>query len=148
MSSKKTAALSASLLVRKGNAAPTGYGAGRQPSGFAPVLITGSNSGKSDGAKAARRRHRNADNDAGQLRVSVRMGIAEHLRLKLAAAHVQCSMSDIVTSALESYIDRLAPNVKDGHCECITMSAPDGGDKQAASQAPTLDRPPRKPKNS
>jgi hypothetical protein len=119
MTAKKPPSLVSSVLVRKGDASPTAYTATRQPA-FAPVLVGGSQV-KTSGNLPARRTARTQE-VTDHVRISVRMDVAEHLRLKLAAAHTQRSMSDVVAQALNDYIDRLAPGIEGGHCRCLESS--------------------------
>jgi hypothetical protein len=60
-----------------------------------------------------------------RIKLSLRLTEEEHLRLKLAAAHMRESSQTILMMALEDYLKRLAPDVRSGDCACL-MSAADG----------------------
>ena len=90
----KTASLSSSLLVRKGAAAPSAILGSRPPPPSRP-------------------------DHNGRVRLSVRFDSDQHLRLQLAAVHTNRSMRDLIATALDRYLDRIAPQVRQGTCACL-----------------------------
>lgn len=56
-------------------------------------------------------------------RISIRLDHDRHLRLRIAAAHLDRSLQDIMTDALDRYLDEAAPDVAGGNCECLAMGS-------------------------
>ena len=63
--------------------------------------------------------------DRARIKLSLRLTEDEHLRLKLAAAHLRESAQTILMAALDDYLARKAPEIRAGECVCL-MSAVDG----------------------
>jgi len=89
------AALTAALMARKGAA---------QPSRLFAVAST---------AAAAPRPGRPAPPAKDRRRITLRLDAERHMRLKLAAAHLELSLQDILIAALDAYLAREAP------CACL-----------------------------
>jgi predicted DNA-binding protein len=100
----KAASLSASLLVAKGAAGP---------SARRPALDIGGT------VEFLRRPEREPRGTDGTVRVSLRMSLVRHLRLRLAAAHLGRSNQALMLAAIDHYIDNILPLVMAGHCACL-----------------------------
>lgn len=87
------AKLTSALLARKGSAAPAGYapakGRGRK----------GKSGPRADGAADA------------PVKLSLRLDAKRHLRLRLTAEHMEASLQEVLTRALDSYLDQLGAEV-------------------------------------
>ena len=131
---KKASALTGSLLARKGTAVPSFLTQVHPPLDTLPAAVahrrpyaaanhadndsdgdaTGCGACASDheaGHSAVRDHH-------GRVKLSFRLDHERHLRLKLAAAHTDSHIQDIMTAALDRYLTDLAPAVKSGGCTC------------------------------
>ena len=51
--------------------------------------------------------------------MSVRLDRERHLKLKLTAAHLETSLQDIFTDALDRYLEQIGPEVLRGDCACL-----------------------------
>ena len=134
--------LTSALIARKGHAVPSGYGFGSR-SQPAPASV-GANSGSescsqpqspatagaeapvAEGAvnKAPRRRTVAVFGAAERSRVSLRLDDERHLRLKLTASHMQTTLQDILTQALDTYLDQISPEVIRDNCLCLGSDDP------------------------
>lgn len=139
MSMSGPAVLSSALLARKGTAVPTGYSPVRPDAGVpartvpdtsrpepvaAPVRLAVAGHGPAGKpAKSAKPNER--------ARVSVRLDKELHLKLKLSAAHLDQSLQDVVTDALEKYLEQLSPEILRSECRCLGF----GGAGEAAGSA-------------
>lgn len=114
MSSSDAAPLTAALLARKGTAAPAALGAGASRPAAAP--------GQTDGIVR----------DGERARVTLRLDEQRHLRLKLTAAHLQQSLQELMTEALDRYLDQVGPQMLSSNCTCLAArgrrTAPATGD--------------------
>jgi hypothetical protein len=127
---KKASPLTSALLARKGTAMPSFLTQVHPPVDGLPVAQShkrpyGGANDESDAANcgacasdaeavqstAARDHH-------GRIKLSFRLDQDRHLRLKLAAAHTDRHIQDILTAALDRYLTDLAPAVKSGGCTC------------------------------
>ena len=130
MNARGPAILSSIHLARKGDAAPTGY----TPLRAHDVNTVKSANENTDDAPsvtasvvtppAAPAAFRGGDQpsiDKGRARVSVRLDRDRHLKLKLAAAHLQGSLQAIITDALDQYLDQIGPEVLQGDCNCLSL---------------------------
>ena len=122
MSAGGPAVLSSALLARKGSALPTGYtpiraqdvGAvrsaneygGKPQPGPTPALVAVGGP---------------PPTESGRARVSVRLDRERHLKLKLTAAHLQSSLQDIFTDALDRYLEQIGPEVLRNDCACLSL---------------------------
>jgi hypothetical protein len=96
------AALTASLLTRKGDAVPSRLFA--VPTAASP---------------APRPEPRPAPTPSGpRRRLTLRLEHDRHLRLKLAAAHLGLSLQDVILAALDDHLPRVAP------CVCLRGDQP------------------------
>ena len=118
MNRPEAAALTASLLARKGEAAPVAAPlrlfAVAQPGDASPPVRPAPSAARpvaerasADGALADRRR------------ITLRLDPARHVRIKLAAAHLKMSLQDVVIAALDAHLARLAPAIEGGGCACL-----------------------------
>ncbi|MFT5540351.1 MAG: hypothetical protein ACI82H_001881 [Alphaproteobacteria bacterium] len=64
----------------------------------------------------------------GRARVTLRLNEARHFRLKLAGAHMQQSLQEILTAALDHYLDQVGPEILREGCVCIGADAENGRD--------------------
>lgn len=126
MAMSEPAILSSTMLARKGAAVPSGY---------APIRPHDVDTAES----AARSIDENAggsppparcvaaatggppSTQAGRTRVSVRLDRERHLKLKLTAAHLQRTLQDVITDALDRYLEQLGPEVLRTDCACLGM---------------------------
>jgi len=133
MAMSDPAILSSTMLARKGAAVPTGYtpmrsrdirstrDANRNSGG--PPPITNSLAGGRGGSTST---------EGERSRVSVRLDRERHLKLKLTAAHLDSSLQDVMTDALDRYLEQLGPEVLRNDCACLGMK--DGGETNGAAQ--------------
>lgn len=91
MSARDAAVLTAGLLAAKGEAIPLRVSS-RAPRTAAPNP---------------------------RARVSVRLDEAQHLRLRLAAAHERKTVHAVLLEAIEQYLDRIVPGSVDPSCACL-----------------------------
>lgn len=68
-------------------------------------------------------------------KLSLRVDRSRHLRVKLVAAHLRLRVQDILTAALDSYLNRVSPDVSAGKCACVTP--PEDAQKTQGSTSPT-----------
>lgn len=133
MSMSQPAVLSSAMVARQGAAAPTGYApirpqdinatrfaqktAGNLRPVIAPVaaIVGGSSSTYSE-----------------RTRVSVRLDRDRHLKLKLTAAHLRNSLQDIITDALDRYLEQIGSEILPNDCACLGFN--DRGVSNAAAQ--------------
>lgn len=129
MTTKEPAAkLTADLLARKGTAAPAGFSAvaiaGRPPMPRATTLLRRAGLDAASGPVPAGGGPDDTGSDGGtdsgdRARVTLRLDEARHLRLKLAAAHLQKSLQEILTVALDRYLEQVAPEILRNNCVCL-----------------------------
>jgi hypothetical protein len=103
MSGGEAASLTDTLLVPKGDAAPS---RGADPWNTAARLTD------------------------ERRRISLRIDEARHRRLKLASVHLRVSAQSLVLAAVEHYLDRIVPSLLGNRCPCV---APDGEGQQASA---------------
>lgn len=107
------ARLTAALLARKGNALPSGFAAPPRTAGNAgprgPRLAPESSGGGRCG-------------DGPRARITLRLDETRHLRLKLTAAHLNRSLQDITTEALDRYLDQMSPEILANDCACLAAA--------------------------
>ena len=131
---KKASPLTSSLLARKGAAAPSFLTQVHPPVDALPTAVAhrpyaaanrNDDDHDSDAANCgacapdAEAAHATAARDHhGRIKLSFRLDQDRHLRLKLAAAHTDRHIQDILTAALDRYLTDLAPAVKSGGCTC------------------------------
>jgi len=99
----KIGSLTASLLVAKGNAMPSGERLSLDNVQFLPKPS----------------RQHTAGSGEGTTRVSLRMANARHSRLRLAAAHLGRSNQALMLAAIDHYIDTVLPALTAGRCACL-----------------------------
>ena len=132
---KEVASLTGALLARKGSAAPADI-VGR-PFGTLS-LVRGGPSLAPVGSPPSRPRppvqsfSRYAPE---RIKLSIRFDQSRHLKIKLAAAHLRLSVQDLLTTAVDSYLERIAPEVLGGSCACLSQTA--GTQPEAAEGAAT-----------
>jgi hypothetical protein len=130
---KKASPLTGSLLARKGTATPSFLTQVHPPLDALPSAVAhqrpyaaanraddaGDESGCGACGSDAEAGHASAVRDHhGRIKLSFRLDHDRHLRLKLAAAHTDRHIQDILTAALDRYLTDLAPAVKSGGCTC------------------------------
>jgi len=157
MSDRNAASLTGSLLVRKGAAAPSplkrdaGFDA-PAPSRFTPTLAAESRqnapspvslpavpgkpaaragkNGKRGSTPAAARTVSPGDDSSEIRRFTLRLSQNQHLRLRLASVHLGRSGQKLILEAVNEYLDRIAPELRDGNCACfldgMVISPPHG----------------------
>jgi len=126
MGMSQPAVLSGAMLARKGAAVPSGY---------TPLRLRDVNTARG----AARNATANAGDavqasscvaaafgdtsatDGERSRVSVRLDRDRHFKLKLTAAHLESSLQDVITDALDRYLEQLGPEVLRIDCACLGM---------------------------
>lgn len=138
MSNRSAASLTGSLLVRKGAAAPSPFKfeAGKREARtdapprrrFTPKLAPSPESLRADNdkpAKAAKRSGKPRPAPSGGegsseiRRFTLRLSPDQHLRLRIASVHLGKSGQKLLLQALDEYLDRVAPELRDGNCACI-----------------------------
>jgi hypothetical protein len=116
------AVLSSALLARKGSAAPTGYTPMRvQDVGTARGANENAGKPQPPPLSLATAGGGMPSLDSERARVSVRLDRERHLKLKLTAAHLQSSLQDIFTDALDRYLEQLGPEVLRNDCACLSL---------------------------
>lgn len=146
MAMSQPAVLSGAMLARKGAAVPSGY---------TPMRPRDISSAGSAAGNAARNASQNAGDPAPasgcmaaavggpppaegeRTRVSVRLDRERHFKLKLTAAHLESSLQDVITDALDRYLEQLGPEVLRNDCACLGMKSggmKSGGLKNGAVQ--------------
>ena len=108
MKNSHAAALTGTLLFRKGSAAPTGFLAGNSE-GFLMRSI-----------EIAPKRPRQRDPNA-PVRVSVKLDRARRQHLQLAAAKLGISNQELLTSAIDHYLRSEVPAQIAEPCACLKM---------------------------
>jgi hypothetical protein len=122
-SARGAAKLTSSLLARKGAAAPAAL------SSVAVALRQVE--GEPRAAKSASPAYGgNGGGCVGKAppRMTFRLDEARHLRLRLAAAHLQRSRQDVLTEALDRFLDQISPEILSNNCVCLTARARGRGD--------------------
>ncbi|NKB50513.1 MAG: hypothetical protein GKS02_14245 [Alphaproteobacteria bacterium] len=132
MRTNRPATLSSALLARKGSAAPTGYTPIR-PEDVITATSAFENSGTrhSGGPRPVMAPVPESANgptsiDGERARVSVRLDRDRHLKLRLTAAHLDHSLQDIMTDALDRYLEQISPEILRNSCACLGVAAPRG----------------------
>jgi hypothetical protein len=124
----KTAKLSSDLLVQKGMANPTGgYSDARTTAEEPLALLAKPAAGAGQEGKSVREQSEallkafaGAPKRSRRVNLSFRMDPQRHHRLKVAAAHMNRSAQDILTNALDRYLDEMAGAYMDGSCNCLS----------------------------
>ena len=104
----KPAPLTSALLARKGGATPafpliSSLGEDRperRVNGRAGLPVT-------------------TDDRAPVAKLTLRLDRERHLKLKLAAAHLRRSAQEILTNALDQYLDDVIPTCVESGCQCL-----------------------------
>jgi len=120
---RSAAKLTSSLLARKGTAAPAALSS--------VALALRQVDGESRGAKCSDRAYGSNGNGCASKtppRMTFRLDEARHLRLRLAAAHLQRSRQDVLTEALDRFLDQISPEILSNHCVCLTTRTRGRGD--------------------
>ena len=60
-----------------------------------------------------------AEDRAMVAKLTLRLDRDRHLKLKLAAAHLRMSAQEILTKALDQFLDDVIPNCVEGGCQCL-----------------------------
>ncbi|MEX2616690.1 MAG: hypothetical protein WD767_11390 [Alphaproteobacteria bacterium] len=60
-----------------------------------------------------------------RIKLSLRLDAEQHLRLKLAAAHLRLSSQALLMTALDDYLANAAVDIRDGQCACLMSGALD-----------------------
>ena len=129
---KKASPLTGSLLARKGTAMPSFVTQIHPPMEALPAakatqraFVAANQSDEDSDAEACGAcagpdlaRGGNERDHRGRVKLSFRLDADRHLRLKLAAAHTDRHIQDILTTALDRYLSELAPAVKSSGCTC------------------------------
>ena len=108
--------LSAALLARKGSASPAG---------FAPVPFRAKTPGNCASAPHAidarvlATQTSHDDCPSARVRLTIRLNETRHMRIKLASAHLKRSLQDIMTEAVDRYLDQVAPEMLSSNCVCL-----------------------------
>ncbi len=115
MSAKGPAALTSALIVTKGDAAPAGLlamnrnRAAARPDAESKVPKPDSGAVATDGPNGP----------AHRARLTLRLEPDRHLKIRLAAAHMNLSLQDIMTDALDRYLAEIKPPNLNGACNCL-----------------------------
>ncbi|MGE0652836.1 MAG: hypothetical protein AB7P12_13975 [Alphaproteobacteria bacterium] len=109
------AKLTSSLLARKGTAAPAALSS--VAVALRPV------DGASRAQKCASPAYGGDCSGKAPPRMTFRLDEARHLRLRLAAAHLQRSRQDVLTEALDRFLDQISPEILSNNCVCLTARA-------------------------
>jgi|GEM_PF-1144648 len=125
----KPAALTSSLLARKGSAAPADLHLVplKRPAVPRPVPVAPyADPGPADGVPAQTQGCCLGAGAAEALRheiakLTLRLDKVRHLRLKLLAAHMQISLQDLLVRALDNYADQVAVEATRGQCTCLAQ---------------------------
>jgi len=117
MNPNGAASLTSALLVRKGAAIPAGYAAltaaARVGRAMRPLDATAA------GAALSPKRQRSERLPDPRTRISLRLDPDHYLKLKLSAAHLHQNLQEVLIAALDSYLERMGPTVKNGNCACL-----------------------------
>ncbi len=120
MSFDPPARLTGQLLASKGGAIPAGWAATDPVTDLVakPVanltVVASRDDAKSGGQQTK------TPTASTKARVTLRLDPERHLKLKLAAAHSRMSIQAMVTAAVDTYLDRSAPNLCNGSCACLS----------------------------
>ncbi len=60
-----------------------------------------------------------------RIKLSLRLSVDQHLRLKLAAAHLRQSSQTLLMAALDDYLAKCGPGVRNGECNCLMSGSVD-----------------------
>ena len=113
----KAASLTGSLLARKGAAQPSGL---TLLAGVPGPAVTTRPAASANGA-GARPAPPPTDRVAGPVaKLTLRLDRDRHLRLKLAGVHGRRSIQEILTSALDEYLEKVVPEAFNGRCACLS----------------------------
>lgn len=147
MSNRNAASLTGSLLVRKGAAAPSPFRRGSDsdtPSrgrfkpklAPSPVTLRAANDklaqaakGPAKGSGKPRRSRAKTpieparDGASHVRRFTLRLSADQHLKLRLASVHLGRSGQKLILEAVNEYLERIAPELRDGNCACILDGA-------------------------
>ena len=122
--SRRAAPLTASLMVRKGAAGPSHLewpnAAGRGSRGATvPTLVTSA-------PRSGRAKARAEDNTKAvdKKRFTLRLSEDEHLRMRLASIQLHMSAQQMVMAALDEFLARMVPHIRDGRCGCVGEPEP------------------------
>lgn len=130
MSKSRPAILSSALVARKGKAEPTGYTPVRPQDIVSAVYANQypeeSNSSRPRPVLAPVPTSNNGPvpTDSRRARVSVRLDRDRHLKLRLTAAHLDNSLQDVMTDALDRYLEQISPDVLRTDCACLGVANP------------------------
>jgi hypothetical protein len=126
MSAQGFAKLTSALIARKGHAVPSGYGStSTTPAAPAPIARNSRPVAQSPTPVAGLGKGAQKTTEvAGRVRVSLRINDERHLRLRLTASHMQTTLQDILTQALDNYLDQLGPEVIRNNCLCLNADEP------------------------
>jgi len=117
MGTNGPASLTSALLVRKGAAVPAGYAALAAAARAGRTLRPAD--AKAPGAAASLKRRRNERLPDLRTRISLRLDPDRYLKLKLSSAHLHQNLQEVLIAALDSYLERMGPTVKNGACACL-----------------------------
>ena len=83
-----------------------------------------------DGARVSPRPVPEAAKVAPQERIklSLRLSADQHLRLKLAAAHLRLSSQALLMTALDEYLANAAGGIREGQCDCLRSGIVERGE--------------------
>ncbi len=124
---KGPASLSGALIVTKGHAAPAGlFGM----NGKAGVPTVQKPDRPAAGGAATRPALRN-NHPAERSRLTLRLDPDRHLKIKLAAAHLNLSLQELMTDALDRYLADIKPSYPGSVCNCLAGHLP----KSAAAKS-------------
>lgn len=147
MSHRNAASLTGSLLVRKGTAAPSPLGREAGPDAPArrrftpklapsPVALAAANdkSAKAAGRNGKPRAAPSGEGPSRVRRFTLRLSREQHLRLRLASVHLGRSGQKLLLEALDEYLGRIAPELREGNCACLLegLDAPPRGKRKPA----------------
>jgi hypothetical protein len=130
MSKNRPAILSSALVARKGKAEPTGDTPVRPQDIVSAVYANQSPEASNSSrprpvlAPVPSSNHGPDSTDGRRARVSVRLDRERHLKLRLTAAHLDNSLQDIMTDALDRYLEQISPDVLRNDCACLGVANP------------------------
>ncbi len=107
------AKLTGALIVKKGDAAPTGYimRPSSAPDAEARSLVPDlRRTGAGKGDKQQR------------IGITVRLDPGRHLRLRLGAAHLNRNLQEFMMEALDKYLDEIGDTEMYGSCACLVQT--------------------------
>ncbi len=114
MNKKGPASLTSTLIVTKGNAAPTGLLA---MNGNVSSTARNPDSVTGDGARKGSATRNNSQ--AQRPRLTLRLDPGRHLKIKLAAAHLNLNLQEIMIDALDRYLAEVIPSNLGVACNCL-----------------------------